>query len=82
MATLYPGDIIQLVCEDVSRAHGRSLPFEGNACAYQVDYICHNACDDLPAGTVVLGRESEDTDEEVSVVDAASQPDAPTQPQH
>ena len=39
LATLYPGDVIQLVCEDVSRAHGRSLPFEGNACAYRVEFI-------------------------------------------
>lgn len=36
---LRPNDELHLVCEDVSRAHGRSAAFEGNTCAYKVDYI-------------------------------------------
>jgi len=36
---LRPGDELHLVCEDVSRAHGRSAAFEGNTCAYKVDMI-------------------------------------------
>ena len=61
---LYPGDVIQLVCEEVSRAHGRSLAYEGNACAYQVEYIPPN--DRFPPGTLIHGREADDTDEEAS----------------
>ena len=75
MATLYPGDMIQLVCEDVSRAHGRSLPFEGNACTYLVQYLDDREVD-FPPGTVVLGREAEETDEEESSAEEGSQPDA------
>jgi len=71
--TLYPGDVIQLVCEDVSRAHGRSLPFEGNACAYRLEYINPRECDDLPYGTLVLGREGDDTDEEEVVEEHSTQ---------
>ena len=51
VTSLYPGDVIQLVCEDVSRAHGRSLPYEGNACAYQVCYLAESD-DGFPPGTV------------------------------
>jgi len=77
MTTLYPGDVIQLVCEDVSRAHGRSLPFEGNACAYRVDFLPPEGDDDeLPDGAVVLGREAEETDEEASQPDASQPADA------
>ncbi len=36
---LRPGDELHLVCEDVSRAHGRSAAFEGNTCMYKVDMI-------------------------------------------
>lgn len=81
VATLYPGDIIQLVCEDVSRAHGRSLPFEGNACSYLIDFLPERT-PQLPPGTVVLGREVEETDGEASSAEesagegAASPPDA------
>ena len=56
-ATLYPGDVIQLVCEDVSRAHERSLPFEGNPCAYKIEMIPENC--DLSPPQVVYGREVE-----------------------
>lgn len=52
--TLYPGDVVQFVCEDVSRAHGRSLPFEGNPCAYFVDYIPENLNLTPPRGPVVV----------------------------
>jgi len=70
--TLYPGDTIQLVCEDVSRAHGRSLPFEGNACAYRVDYLKRGAIEEDPHGTIVLGAGTDDTDDEASDMEAAS----------
>jgi len=36
---LRPGDEVHLVCEDVSRAHGRSAAFEGNTCAYRIDLV-------------------------------------------
>ena len=81
MATLYPGDIIQLVCEDVSRAHGRSLPYEGNACAYKLDYLSERCLEDLPDGTVILGREAEETSDEGSEAGGSSPEQAP-QPSH
>ena len=55
--------MIQLVCEDVSRAHGRSLPYEGNACAYRVEFI-DDKDGHFPPGTVVLGREADETEDE------------------
>ena len=77
---LYPGDIIQLVCEDVSRAHGRSLPFEGNACAYLVDFL-PDSLGELPPGTVVLGKEVEETDGEASgAEESAGEGGAPGSP--
>jgi hypothetical protein len=56
-ATLYPGDTIHLVCEDVSRAHGRSLPFQGNSCEYKIDVIPEHC--DLAPPQVVYNREVE-----------------------
>ena len=76
-ATLYPGDIIQLVCEDVSRAHGRSLPFEGNPCAYRIEFIPESC--DLSPPLVVYGRDADregtevGTPEQVASSQAASQ---------
>ena len=36
---LCPGDVLHLVCEEVSRAHERSAPYDGNSCAYRVELI-------------------------------------------
>ena len=81
VTSLYPGDVIQLVCEDVSRAHGRSLPYEGNACAYKLDYLSERCLEDLPDGTVILGREAEETSDEGSEAGGSSPEQAP-QPSH
>ena len=70
-ATLYPGDTIHLVCEDVSRAHGRSLPFEGNSCEYEIDVIPENC--DLSPPQVVYGREVEKSETDSDSSESASQ---------
>ena len=64
-----------------SRARGRSLPYEGNACAYKLDYLSERCLEDLPDGTVILGREAEETSDEGSEAGGSSPEQAP-QPSH
>lgn len=51
------GDELHLVCDDVTRAHGRSTAFEGNTCAYRVDLVSENDLQQLALALhVVEGR--------------------------
>ena len=59
------------MCEDVSRAHGRSLPFEGNSCEYEIDVIPENC--DLSPPQVVYGREVEKSETDSDSSESASQ---------
>jgi hypothetical protein len=51
---LFPGDRVHFVCEDVSRAHGRSIDYKNNPCTYIVDYVPPHL--DLSPPLVVYGR--------------------------
>ena len=67
---LFPGDELHLVCEDVSRAHGRSAAFEGNACAYRVDLIREHEIEHLERAASESALSSGDAASESAIAEA------------